>query len=77
MSYDNRAPIEPLRVYSREETAEVLNISLSTIKRLVSSGQLRASQAAGMRRVFIMGQAILDFLGAAEIIPEQDSDTES
>lgn len=60
--YANRPLIEPNRVYSRLETATVLNISLSTVKRLIASGNLRASQPPGMRRVFITGQAILDFL---------------
>ncbi len=66
-SYHNRPPIEPLRVYSREESAEVLNISLSTVKRLIKSGQLRVSQPEGMRRVFITGEAMIEFLDATEV----------
>jgi excisionase family DNA binding protein len=54
-------------VYSREEVAEVLNISLSTVKRLIASGQLRVSNPAGMRRVLIRGQHILDLLEATEV----------
>ena len=73
-SHENRPPIEPLRVYSREEATEVLNISLSTVKRLIKSGQLRASQPAGMRRVFITGQAMLDFLDATQINPDEAED---
>ncbi len=65
--HSKRPPIEPLRVYSREEAAEILNVSLSTVKRLLASGQLRASQPEGLRRVFITGQAILDLLEATEI----------
>lgn len=60
--HSERPPIVPNRVYSREEVAEVLNVSLSTVKRLLASGELRASQPPGMRRVFITGQAILDML---------------
>ena len=60
--HSERPPIVPNRVYSREEVAEVLNVSLSTVKRLLASGALRASQPPGMRRVFITGQAILDML---------------
>jgi excisionase family DNA binding protein len=60
--HTERPPIVPTRVYSRSEVAEILNISLSTVKRLLASGQLRASQPAGLRRVFITGQAILDML---------------
>lgn len=60
--YTERPPIVPTRVYSRAEVAEILNVSLSTVKRLLASGQLRASQPPGLRRVFITGQAILDML---------------
>lgn len=60
--HSERPPIVPNRVYSREEVAEVLNVSLSTVKRLMASGELRASQPPGMRRVFITGQAILDMI---------------
>jgi excisionase family DNA binding protein len=49
-------------VYSREEAAEVLNVSLSTLKRLVASGHLRVSQPNGIRRVFIKGSSILQML---------------
>ncbi len=60
--HSERPPIMPTRVYSRAEVAEILNVSLSTVKRLLASGQLRASQPSGLRRVFITGQAILDML---------------
>lgn len=66
-SHDNRPVIEPMRVYSREEVAEILNLSLSSVKRLLRTKQIRASQPDGMRRVFITGQAILDFLQDTEI----------
>lgn len=70
--HTERPPIHPTRVYSRAEAAEILDVSLSTIKRLLASGQLRASQPVGMRRVFITGQALLDFLAATEQ-PSPDS----
>ncbi|MBI5958969.1 MAG: helix-turn-helix domain-containing protein [Chloroflexi bacterium] len=60
--HTERPPIVSTRVYSRAEVAEVLNVSLSTVKRLLASGTLRASQPPGLRRVFITGQAILDLL---------------
>lgn len=60
--HTERPAIVPTRVYSRTEVAEILNVSLSTVKRLLASGQLRASQPPGLRRVFITGQAILDML---------------
>jgi excisionase family DNA binding protein len=51
--------IEAGRVYSRQEAAEALGISLSTLKRLVKNGHLRVSKPHGMRRVFITGESIL------------------
>ncbi|MBE2268624.1 MAG: helix-turn-helix domain-containing protein [Anaerolinea sp.] len=54
--------IEPGAVYSRQEAAEALGISLSTLKRLVKNGHLRVSKPNGMRRVFITGESILSML---------------
>jgi excisionase family DNA binding protein len=54
--------IEPGAVYSRQEAAEALGISLSTLKRLVKNGHLRVSKPTGMRRVFITGESILAML---------------
>jgi len=51
--------IEAGRVYSRQEAAEALGISLSTLKRLVKNGHLRVSKPQGMRRVFITGESIV------------------
>ena len=65
--YTERPIIEPNRVYSREEVAEVLNVSLSTIKRLIAAGTLRVSSPVGMRRVLIRGQHILDMLEQTEV----------
>jgi excisionase family DNA binding protein len=70
--HSERPPIVPTRVYSRAEVAEILNVSLSTVKRLLASGQLRASQPPGLRRVFITGQAVLDMLEAN--VPNADVD---
>lgn len=64
-----RPPIESNRVYSRAEVAEILNVSLSTVKRAIAAGTLRASQPPGMRRVFITGQAIMEMLAANEMMP--------
>jgi len=69
MSHETRPIIEPTRIYSRLEAAEVMNVSLSTVKRLIASGQLRASQVPGMRRVFITGQSILNLLDENVIDP--------
>jgi excisionase family DNA binding protein len=54
--------IEPGAVYSRQEAAESLGISLSTLKRLVRKGHLKISKPQGMRRVFITGESILSML---------------
>jgi excisionase family DNA binding protein len=54
--------IEPGAVYSRQEAAEALGISLSTLKRLIKKGHLEVSKPGGMRRVFITGSSILNML---------------
>lgn len=68
--HSERPPIVPARIYSRVEVAEILDVSLSTVKRLLASGQLRASRPAGVRRVFITGQAILDLLEVTQLSTE-------
>ncbi len=65
--HTQRPIIEPNRVYSREEVAEILNVSLSTVKRLIAARRLRVSQPPGMRRVLILGQHILDLLAESEV----------
>ncbi|PJF37270.1 MAG: DNA-binding protein [Candidatus Thermofonsia Clade 1 bacterium] len=65
--HTERPVIEPNRVYSREEVAEILNVSLSTVKRLIAARRLRVSQPLGMRRVLIRGQHILDMLAESEV----------
>jgi excisionase family DNA binding protein len=62
-----RPAIEANRIYSREEAAEVLNVSLSSVRRMIASGQLRVSQPPGMRRILILGQALLEMLAATEL----------
>ncbi len=60
---DTKKPsIEAGAVYSRQEAAEALGISLSTLKRLIKKGHLRVSKPSGMRRVFITGESILAML---------------
>lgn len=58
----DKTPIHENAVYSREEAAELLGVSLSTIKRLIRSGQLEVSKPNGVRRVFIRGASILKML---------------
>jgi excisionase family DNA binding protein len=62
-----KTPIHPNAVYSREEVADLLGISLSTLKRLIRSGQLAVSQPTGLRRVFIQGSSILQMLEATTV----------
>lgn len=54
-------------VYSRQEAAQALGISLSTLKRLVKNGYLRVSKPEGMRRVFITGESILTMLDSTVV----------
>lgn len=62
-----REPIQPDAIYSREETADLLGVSLSTIKRLIAAGQLEASRPDSIRRVFIKGSSILKMLEETRI----------
>jgi excisionase family DNA binding protein len=59
--------IEDGAVYSRQEAAEALGISLSTLKRLIKRGHLDVSKPDGMRRVFITGKSILGMLSTTRI----------
>jgi excisionase family DNA binding protein len=59
---DRKPIIDPQAVYSRQEAAEALGISLSTLKKLINSGYLKISQPAGIRRIFIKGESILQML---------------
>jgi excisionase family DNA binding protein len=63
----SREPIHPDRIYSREEAAEVLGVSLSTVKRLIAAGQLEASRPESIRRIFIKGSSILHMLEETKI----------
>ena len=62
-----REPINPDAIYSREEAADLLGVSLSTIKRLIAAGQLEASRPESIRRVFIRGSSILRMLEETKI----------
>lgn len=62
-----REPIQADAVYSREEAAELLGVSLSTIKRLIAAGQLEASRPDSIRRIFIKGTSILRMLEETRI----------
>ena len=59
--------IEPNAVYSREEAAQVLGVSLSTVKRMIAEGHLPVSKLNGGRRVFIRGLNILTMLDKSTI----------
>lgn len=54
-------------VYSRQEAAELLGVSLSTLKKLIDTGYLRVSHPAGVRRIFIQGSSILEMLNQTAV----------
>jgi len=54
--------IQPNAIYSREEAAALLGLSLTTVKRLIAKGHLMASRPNGTRRVLIRGSYILKML---------------
>jgi len=62
-----REPIDPGAVYSREEVAELLGVSLSTIKRLIAARQLEVSRPDSIRRIFIKGSSVLNMLEETRI----------
>lgn len=62
-----REPILADAIYSREQAAELLGISLSTVKRLINAGQLEASRPDSIRRVFIRGSSIVKMLEETKI----------
>ena len=62
MSDGGKRTINENAVYSRQETAELLGVSLSTLKKLIDAGFLRVSQPPGVRRIFIQGSSILAML---------------
>lgn len=66
MASDNPA-IDPNAIYSRQEAARLLGISLSTLKKLISNGHLRVSRPPGIRRIFIKGESIMAMLEATEV----------
>lgn len=67
MAVSLKPVIEPGAVYSRQEAAAALGISLSTLKRLVKNGYLRVSKPNGMRRVFITGESIQSMLDSTVV----------
>jgi excisionase family DNA binding protein len=71
-----RDPINPNAVYSREETAGLLGVSLSTVKRLIASGDLEASRPESIRRIFIKGASILAMLDANKLDPSKVAEHE-
>ncbi len=62
MSTGTKLIISENAVYSRQEAAEVLGVSLSTLKKLIDAGYLRVSRPPGVRRIFIQGSSILEML---------------
>jgi excisionase family DNA binding protein len=54
-------------VYSRQEAAEALGVSLSTLKKLIDAGYLRVSRPTGVRRIFIQGSSIIEMLNKTAV----------
>ena len=67
--------IEPNAVYSREEAAEILGVSLSTVKRIIADGHLQVSKLNGGRRVFIRGASILTMLDQSAVQSQPSSNS--
>lgn len=53
-----KVAVEPNAIYTREEVAQILGVSLSTLKQLIYAGHLVISQPPGMRRILIQGSSI-------------------
>ena len=61
--FGRTATINPNANYSREEAARALGINLSTLKRLMVAGYLRANRNTRTSgRIFIKGESILAIL---------------
>lgn len=63
----DKPAIQEKAVHSPEETAKLLGVSLSTVKRLTASGELTVSRPDGLRRVFIKGSRIMEMLDRTEV----------
>ena len=63
----DKIAIERFAVYSRQEAAQALGVSLSTLKRLINNGHLRVSKPDGMRRIFITGESLLNMLSETSV----------
>ena len=67
MSDGSKQSINVKAVYSRQEAAELLGVSLSTLKKLIDAGHLQVSRPAGVRRIFIQGSSILAMLNETAV----------
>lgn len=67
MTGGSKQSINANAVYSRQEAAEILGVSLSTLKKLIDAGYLQISRPAGMRRIFIQGSSILEMLNETAV----------
>ena len=62
--------IDVTRVYSREEAAEILGVSLSTLKRMIGNGELQVYRPNGQRRVMILGASLWRLFDVPLPLPE-------
>jgi len=54
---EDKQEIQPLAIYTTDETQKLLNISNSTVKRLLKKGMIRANKVG--RQYRILGKEIL------------------
>ena len=57
MSSGSKLTINESAVYSRQEAAEILGVSLSTLKKLIDAGYLRVSRPPGCAEFSFKGPA--------------------
>ena len=62
-----KQPIHPYMVYTTEQAAELLEISVVTIQRYIRSGKLNATKVGKWYR--LSGQVIQEFMGVNQIVP--------
>ena len=62
--------INVTRVYSREEAAEILGVSLSTLKRMIANRELLVYRPNGQRRVMILGASLWRLFDEPLPLPE-------
>jgi excisionase family DNA binding protein len=63
----SKASPAPLRLLSLEKVAETLDVSISTVRRLIKAGQLKATRVGGQLRVSAV--ALQNFITTNAVSP--------